>query len=461
MLSAPASIFAAEIKNELKRHTMFNGEKKQIIQSKRLADALFILWAGGAALLSYSLVYALRKPFTAAGFDGLDFFGMDYKTATSIVQISGYFISKLIGIKVISELKKENRLKFIILSVAVAELSLVLFGALPRPLNVFALFFNGLSLGCMWGVIFSFIEGRRVTDMLASLLGISMVISSGAAKSLGLFVMDHWQVSEFWMPALIGGCALPCLALLGYVLQSLPKPSEEDRALKAERMTLDGRQRWALFKNYMPFLSIILVANFLLVALRDIKEDFLVKIFDVAGSGYSSWIFAQLDSIVTLIILIIFGLMVFVRNNMRVLLILLSLVILGMLTMSFISLRYEALQLSPVVWLFIQSLCLYLAYLCFQTIFFDRFIACFRIRGNVGFFIVLIDFIGYLGTVIVLAVKEFLNPDINWLSFYNQLAGYVGLGCSVLFVGAWVYLYRQAKRRASEKVMPLEAAHAY
>ena len=66
-------------------------------------------WAGGAALLSYSLVYALRKPFTAATFDGLDFFGMDYKTATSIVQISGYFISKLIGIKVISELKKENR----------------------------------------------------------------------------------------------------------------------------------------------------------------------------------------------------------------------------------------------------------------------------------------------------------------------------------------------------------------
>ena len=161
------------------------------------------------------------------------------------------------------------------------------------------------------------------------------------------------------------------------------------------------------------------------------------------------------------IILIIFGLMVFVRNNMRVLLILLSLVILGMLTMSFISLRYEALQLSPVVWLFIQSLCLYLAYLCFQTIFFDRFIACFRIRGNVGFFIVLIDFIGYLGTVIVLAIKEFLNPDINWLSFYNQLAGYVGLGCSVLFVGAWVYLYRRAKRRASEKVMPLETAHAY
>ena len=85
------------------------------------------------------------------------------------------------------------------------------------------MFFNGLALGCMWGVIFSFIEGRRVTDMLASLLGISMVISSGAAKSLGLFVMDHWQVSEFWMPALIGGCAWLYWDMCCNLCQNLPK----------------------------------------------------------------------------------------------------------------------------------------------------------------------------------------------------------------------------------------------
>ena len=35
--------------------------------------------AGGTALLSYSLVYALRKPFTAAEFEGLSVWGMDYK----------------------------------------------------------------------------------------------------------------------------------------------------------------------------------------------------------------------------------------------------------------------------------------------------------------------------------------------------------------------------------------------
>ena len=77
--------------------------------NRRLADFLFILWAGGAALLSYSLVYTLRKPFTAATFDGIEAFGFDYKVLVTIIQIAGYLIAKFIGIKLISELKRENR----------------------------------------------------------------------------------------------------------------------------------------------------------------------------------------------------------------------------------------------------------------------------------------------------------------------------------------------------------------
>ena len=131
-------------------------------------------------------------------------------------------VSKFIGIKLISELKREGRLKFILVSILVAELSLVLFGCLPRPFNVLALFFNGLSLGCMWGVIFSFLEGRRVTDLLASLFGLSIAVSSGTAKSIGLFVVDTLHVSEFWMPALIGAVALP---LQDWAISSITCPN--------------------------------------------------------------------------------------------------------------------------------------------------------------------------------------------------------------------------------------------
>lgn len=90
-----------------------------------MPDWLFVLWAGGTALLSYSLVYALRKPFTAAEFNGLLVCGMDYKIAVSIIQLLGYVCAKLLGIKYISELKPEGRLKFIIGSAALSELSLI------------------------------------------------------------------------------------------------------------------------------------------------------------------------------------------------------------------------------------------------------------------------------------------------------------------------------------------------
>lgn len=411
---------------------------------KRLSDFLFILWAGGAALLSYSLVYALRKPFTAASFENAEFFDMDYKVVVTISQILGYVISKFIGIKLISELKPEERFKFILTSVLLAEASLVLFGLLSTPFNVAAMFLNGLSLGCMWGVIFSFIEGRRVTDILASLLGVSMVISSGTAKSIGLYVMNHFQVSEFWMPALIGTVALPLLLLLGWALNKLPEPNKEDIAMKSERETLNGKQRWELFKSFMPFLSMLFVANIAIVVLRDIKEDFLVNIIDV--TAYSPWLFAQIDSVVTLIILGIFGLMVLVKDNLKALSVLFGLIITGMIVMAVVSFGQQQLQLSPVIWLFIQSLCLYIAYLTFQTIFFDRFIACFRIRGNVGFFIVTTDFLGYTGTVLVLVLKEFCNPDIDWAVFYNRLAGYVGIFCCVTFVCSFVYLHQRFRK---------------
>ena len=411
---------------------------------KRLSDFLFILWAGGAALLSYSLVYALRKPFTAASFENAEFFDMDYKVVVTISQILGYVVSKFIGIKLISELQSEERFKFILTSVLLAEASLILFGLLSTPFNVAAMFLNGLSLGCMWGVIFSFIEGRRVTDILASLLGISMVISSGTAKSVGLYVMNYLHVSEFWMPALIGAVALPLLLLLGWALNKLPEPNKEDIAMKSERETLNGKQRWELFKSFMPFLSMLFIANIAIVVLRDIKEDFLVNIIDV--SAYSPWLFAQIDSVVTLIILGIFGLMVLVKDNLKALSVLFGLIIAGMIVMSIVSFGQQQLRLSLVIWLFIQSLCLYIAYLTFQTIFFDRFIACFRIRGNVGFFIVTTDFLGYTGTVLVLVLKEFCNPDIDWAVFYNQFAGYVGIFCCVTFVCSFVYLHQRFRK---------------
>ncbi len=416
-------------------------------KNRHLNNFIFIIWAGGTALLSYSLIYALRKPYTAASFDDLDFFGIDYKVAVTSIQILGYLLAKLAGIKLISELKRENRFKFFVISVILAELSLVLFGLLPAPYNAFAMFFNGLTLGCMWGVIFSFIEGRKVTDLLASLLGVSIVFSSGLAKSVGLYVTNTLSVDVFWMPALIGAVALPILVLFAFVLRALPNPNIEDIEHKSERVAISGKERKAILIKYLPILSLLFIANFLLMILRDIKEDFLVDIIDMTNQ--SAWLFTKVDSIVTLIILGLFCLLIFVKSNFKAIIILLVLVTISTAAMSAMSFFREELQLSPTVWLFTQSLPLYISFLTFQTVFFDRMIACFKIRGNVGYFIAVIDFIGYVGTVTLLMTKEYLKVSTEWFTFYNQLAVFVGAISSVIFFFLIFLFIKEQKKTVS------------
>ena len=403
-----------------------------------MPDWLFVLWAGGTALLSYSLVYVLRKPFTAAEFDGLQVAGMDYKIVVSIIQLIGYVCAKMLGIKYISELKPEGRLKFIVGSAALSEVSLVAFGLLPAPYNIFALFFNGLSLGCMWGVIFSFLEGRRTTDILASIMGVSMALSSGVAKSLGLYALNDLGVSEFWMPALVGAVAFPLLCFMGWMMTKFPAPTAADIAARTKRVTLDGRQRWQLFVKFMPLLIMLFGANLLLTVQRDIKEDFIVCIIDV--SQVSSWAFAHLDSIATLVLLGVFALLSAVGNHLRALCLIFIMSAIGMGTIAFLGAEAGSLNMPVTAWLFLQTLCIDIAYLSFQTIFFERFIACFKVQGNVGFFIITIDFIGYLGTLCLLLFKEFQAPHIDWTSFYNGMSVYIGVACCLAFAGSIIYM---------------------
>ena len=68
-------------------------------------DWLFASYAIAASFSVYFCMYAFRKPFAAATYDELDtFVGLDLKTALVISQIVGYTLSKVIGMKVCSEL---------------------------------------------------------------------------------------------------------------------------------------------------------------------------------------------------------------------------------------------------------------------------------------------------------------------------------------------------------------------
>ena len=72
---------------------------------------VFTIVAGLAGFSAYFSMYAFRKPFTAATFDAVAgwHFALDYKIALVIAQAAGYALSKLIGVKVISEIGPARR----------------------------------------------------------------------------------------------------------------------------------------------------------------------------------------------------------------------------------------------------------------------------------------------------------------------------------------------------------------
>ena len=99
---------------------------------------------------------------------------------------------------------------------------------------------------------------------------------------------------------------------------------------------------------------------------------------------------------------------------------------------------------NPFTWMVTATAGLYLAYIPFNCLYFERMISVYKIKGNFGFLMYIADSFGYLGTVVVLLVKEFVTIKYSWVSFFSVLfytAGIVGvmlIGTS-LFINAKIY----------------------
>ena len=76
---------------------------------------------------------------------------------------------------------------------------------------------------------------------------------------------------------------------------------------------------------------------------------------------------------------------------------------------------FSAQLLDPFWWMLLVGLGLYLVYIPFNSIFFDRLIAAFSMKGNAGFFIYVADSVGYVGSVSVMLVKEGMSLEIKCL----------------------------------------------
>jgi Family of unknown function (DUF5690) len=410
----------------------------------------FTIYASLAAFCLYTCVYAFRKTFAAATFEGLLFAGISYKVWLVTFQVIGYALSKFIGIKVISELKAHSRAFGILLMAGIAGVAWLLFALVPAPYNIVFLFLNGLPLGMVWGMVFGYLEGRRMTEVLGASLAVSFIFSAGLCRSVGAYIMRDWGTSEYWMPFVTSALFTLPLLLFLYLLDQLPPPSELDEKLRTKRAPMNAQERKDFTTTFLPGIILFVLAYVLLTAFRDFRDNFSAEIWKSLNMGNDPSIYTSTEVPVSIIVLVCMGSLMLIKNNQLALMVNHVIIALGMVLIGVANYLFQLQMIEPKTWMVLIGLGLYLGYIPFNSIFFDRLIAAFQYTGTVGFIMYVADSFGYLGSVSVLFFKEFGYANLSWLNFFISGGYIVSATGTLLITGSMIYFHYKHKSWTAE-----------
>lgn len=404
-----------------------------------------------AAFGTYFCMYAFRKPFTAATYEDSEWWGIGLKTILVGSQVAGYTLSKFIGIKVVSEMPPRYRAASILGLIAVAELALVAFGLTPPPWNAVWLFVNGLPLGMVFGLVLGFLEGRRVTEALSAGLCASFIVSSGFVKSVGRTLVVDYEVDPFWMPCLTGLLfVLPLLVCVG-LLSQIPPPSAADERLRTRRAPMQHADRRAFFRRHWIGLIGLLVMYSMLTLIRSLRDDFGVEIWRDLGINEPD-VFARSEFFVMLGVIVINGLAILIQNNRLAFLSSIGVIGMGFLVILGSIVGHRAGLFSPMAFMVLLGLGMYVPYVAFHTTVFERMIAAFREVGTIGYLMYLADAIGYLVYVAVMIYRNVSSGEMEFLRLMNGLSVAIGLIAILITIVLAVHFGRSIPRELEVEI---------
>lgn len=427
--------------------------QKPASTSNNWGDAL---WAVLAAFGCYFCMYAFRKPFTAAAFADSNVGDMSFKTMLVTAQVSGYMLSKFIGIKVIAEMPSHRRAWTLMGLILIAQIALILFGLLPRPWNVVCLFLNGLPLGMVFGLVLSFLEGRRLTEALTAGLCASFILADGATKSVGRWLLSQ-GITEDWMPCVAGALFLAPQTLFVAMLSRISPPNDQDIAARSARATMTRAERWELIARHGTGVLPLVLMYLSVTIVRSLRADFAPELWRELGTAATPSAFARTELWVAAGVLVVNGTSALICDNRRAFLGSLGICAAGFALLTVALIGQGRGGLSAEAFMVLIGLGLYLPYVAIHTTVFERLLAMIRERGNIGFLMYVADSIGYLGYVCVMLARNATSqannmlPLLVWVSWLT-----VGLSAFCLVVAAW-YFARDPSRSvtASHRALSL------
>ena len=124
----------------------------------------------------------------------------------------------------------------------------------------------------------------------------------------------------------------------------------------------------------------------------------------------------------------------------------------GMILVGVANLLFQTEIISPLVWMTLVGVGLYLGYIPFNSIFFDRLIAAFKYVSTVGFIMYVADSFGYVGSIAVLVYKNFFQANLSWLEFFISGGYIMSVAGTILILVSMLYFHN--KHRTWKKTGP-------
>jgi hypothetical protein len=297
----------------------------------------------------------------------------------------------------------------------------------------------------MWGVVFSFLEGRKNTELLGAGMSASFIVSSGLVKSVGKHLLDSWQVTPYWMPLLTALLFVPLLALGVWMLTRIPPPDAEDIALRTERVPMHGKQRRHFFTTFAFGIVAVVIIYIALTIFRDLRDNFAVEIWTQLGYSNVAQLLLTAEIPIALAVFGIVALMIYIKNNKAAFFANIAIIMLGGILLVAATFLFQQNIISPAHWMIMAGFAVYLSYISYHTMLFERWIAVFRYPGNIGFLMYIADSFGYMGSVGILFYKNFGSKGMSWLDYMINISYIVGLITFVLSLMAWWYFQQKVK----------------
>jgi hypothetical protein len=223
------------------------------------------------------------------------------------------------------------------------------------------------------------------------------------------------------MPFVAGSIFLVPLLVALWLLKQTPVPNESDIIQRSERVPMNKEDRLKFVLKFGWLLLPVVISYMLFTIVRDFSEDFANELWAETGYVSDAGIFVQSSTIITILVLLIIASFFRIQSNFKAFIYAHVLVIAGLIMSLLSTILFNQHVISPFYWMIFSTAGLYVAYLPFNCLYFERLISTYSVNGNVGFVMYIADSFGYLGTVIVLLIKEFVSLQFSWVYFFSIL----------------------------------------